>query len=312
MLDAWFTNPFTEPDFWSVVLQLLFLFVASLVVTVLLNIQDIRNVFRSKIWNHFLYWQLAIVPFLLTPYFGLFVFLAVLTYLIVRSIDLFCSFLHVPFFYVQVIRLNALISLSVVLLFPTYVSLLPFIYFISCIIFALMNRQLESVMINLSLALLGSIWIVYSTMHFILISYLLEGLQKLIILGVAVAASDFCAYVLSLIYQNRFAALRAERDNLFDKKMMLLSLGGNIIGAFIGVYLLHFIEPDLPLEEEWILSILVGISAFLGKALFDMMRRYVEMKDFIYFSAKPSGVLDRMSLFLIAAVVCYQYLLIFT
>jgi phosphatidate cytidylyltransferase len=125
------------------------------------------------------------------------------------------------------------------------------------------------------------------------------GPGLLLALGLAVALSDIGAFTLGRLWGRRPLAAR------LSPSKTLAGAAGNIIGAALGLGLLHPLAPDAPLLA---LLFVVAIGALWGDLLESLLKRNAGAKDAGQWLPGFGGMLDRADSLLVVLPLAFVVL----
>lgn len=159
------------------------------------------------------------------------------------------------------------------------------------------NKGSRSVVARSYLAFFG----VMASSIALLFLFLPEGTARygLIVLCLASVLSDVCAYFFGSYFGKHHLPAWLNQHKSWE------GVFGQIVGAFLGVGLLHFF---VGMEISWWLALSIGLGSALGDLYNSAAKRSLNIKDWGNTIPGHGGVLDRFSSLSCASFVCFWLL----
>lgn len=169
---------------------------------------------------------------------------------------------------------------------------------------ALVTQDVRGGTRRLAFVVLGLAYLPWSLTHLVLIGRDVDhGPGILLALGLAVACSDVGAFVAGRLVGRRKLAPALSPNKTWGGAL------GNVVGAYVGCALLHFVLP--PESRVLLLATLplvVAVGAVWGDLLESLIKRDAGAKDSGTLLPGMGGLLDRIDSLLVVAPLTYVYL----
>lgn len=185
--------------------------------------------------------------------------------------------------------------------FYSYITMEFILTFLIILLFSIAVLQSDKNLIDVSLTLLGIIYIPY------LLSFLvfLDGTKYVWIIFTIAFGTDTFAYLIgSKIGKNKLC------PSISPKKSVEGAIGG-IFGSIIVTLIYSYIFGIGPWWKLLILSVLGSIASQLGDLSASKIKRYTGIKDFGKIMPGHGGMLDRFDSIIFASPVVYYYVIFF-
>lgn len=306
-----FTNPLENPIFLPVITRLGIILLSGLVVVIAFNLKNLSGFFHSETWKRYYGWLIMAPTFIMGIFLGGITSLIVLMLIVYKAVREYSNMLNLPYFFRYLILINGVLSILIASLLPELAYFLPAVYLLVIMIASILRNQIENILNYATYSLFASIWICYSLTHFVLIGLRFEeGKNLLLMLGFSIALSDVMAYVVGkTFYKIGFGTKLIIAQRISPNKTYA-GMIGNIGGAAIGVYSLHFLDSGLNEYELIALVCVIGVFSIIGDLMESLVKRFAGAKDSGSSIPGHGGFLDRIDSLLITSLATYYFLII--
>ena len=309
-------NPFDNSIVPEILARVLVLYLVAILVLLIINKGDLKKLYQSNVGQRIIGWMILTPLYFIGVFCGLIPGLVVVTLFMAGVISEYSkiSKLHDSYAYVM----GGLVSLSLIIatFFTEYFYSLPLIYFLFISALAIRINDKQQSFRQASVALYGSIWLIFSLSHIVLLSKFnneFDDTRALLFLVIfAVALADIGGYVFGKFFH---------KINLFDKSKVAVNLSPNktyigtlgyIFGALMAVWISWFAIEQYMGVSLWILAaIIIGVFSFVGGLTHSYFKRYYGIKDSGRIIPGHGGVIDRIDSITRVVVILYYFLIIF-
>jgi len=315
MPSATFINPLDNPIFFDVIIRVILIFAIGFLLLLIKYKFSPQRLLKSNLGKIFTGWSVLIPVYLAAIFSGRvlgLIVLVVFMFVAIREIE---KASKIPRAYTYSLYFLVLLSLAIASYATDYFLSLPLIYFMVLTFIAIRMNDSKRGFADLSISMFSSIWIIFGTSHFVLLSNYNNTLDDtrslLLMLIFAVSASDIGAYIFGKFFQKiKFLDKYKIADNISPNKTYIGTLG-HIIGAGFGIWVLYFAINHYVSLGHWIvISILIGIFGLVGGLLNSLFKRYYNIKDSSDLIPGHGGILDRIDSSIRVVVILYYYLLL--
>jgi phosphatidate cytidylyltransferase len=166
----------------------------------------------------------------------------------------------------------------------------------------LLTQDVRTGATRLALAALGFGYLPLLLGHLLLIqAHLPGGPGLLLVLGLAVALSDIGAFTVGKLFGRRRFSSQISPNKTWA------GLAGNVLGAYLGAWLLAFaLPPGLPTWALALLPLVVAVGAVWGDLLESLIKREFGVKDTGAWLPGFGGLLDRIDSLIVAGPLTYH------
>ncbi len=313
-------NPLANPLLVPVLYRTLWVFLGGFFLILILNKFNFKNLWNTNLGKRYLSWLFIGVIYLSAIFLGGDFALVVLGIILFFALWEVYRITKLPKEYMASLFLLAVWSVYVSSRIPEFFYTLPLLYYVVLSSVAVYLNKAKEGLIDLSVSLFVSIWIIFSLSHFVLLGHLNNfldyslGLSStkslLLLLGFAVPLSDVFAYVVGNFFR-KIGNFKKIAANISPNKTYVGVLG-NILGAGAGIWIMYFaLENYLPLYHWIILAFIIGIMDVAGDLVESVFKRHYKVKDSGNLVPGHGGILDRIDSTLRVIITVYYYLLFF-
>lgn len=295
-------NPLDNPGFLPVVYRLAATYAAAFVLIVLINARDLAGMFRTSLWKRYQAWLIMGPAFILCILLGGIPAMLFAALIMFASLKEYSAMLKLPRGFAWLVAFNGLISIVAAVIYPSQISLLPYLYFVTIVLYAVVQYRHEGLLTTAAYSLFGSLWICFSLTHIILFEHLEGGTNLLLLLAFGTISADTFALFIGK------ASKKLKLDYQFSWGVSpgktYAGAVGSLIGAGVGVLIFNFLLPAIDYRVV-VLILIMGLGSILGDLVESMVKRSAGVKDSSNAIPGHGGVLDRVDSFLVVVVVGY-------
>jgi phosphatidate cytidylyltransferase len=294
-------NPFHDPLFWPVAGRVVALLLVGLVGVIAVERRPWSELIRSTLFLRVRTWAVIAPLFVGTLFTGGFVVFSLAAFVALQGSAEYVRLTGISHRYALLIALWTLVGLLIAAFARRYFPFLPLGFFMLLTLVPIVSGQVNGAHRQVSGSIFGYLYIGLPMAYFVFIKAEESwGLEFLLIVGLAVALSDVCAFVVGSALGGPKLAPQVSPGKTWSGAL------GNLIGAAAGVGLLAEIVP-----EEWTsVGVLVLVLAIAAGAIWGDLTESFVKRDFAHKDAGTllpgfGGILDRVDSFLLALPVGY-------
>lgn len=311
-----FINPFHSPLFSPLLGRLLIVYaVAGLVIALVSWNKPWHEAVRSNLVQRYIGWLILTPIYLIGVFSGRISGLIIASLLIIGAVMEFGKIAGLKASYRVSMVLLAVWSIITASYFTKYYYTLPLLYFLVYTGLAIRQNDAKASFTSAAFAMYGSIWLIFSLGHIVLLAHLNDSLDNthilLFLVLFAVACADIGGYIFGkLFHKLRFLDNYKVAAALSPNKTYIGTLG-YIIGAGFAIWLLYFgLRPYLS-PWLWVLAaVVIGVFSFVGGLTHSFFKRYFNVKDSGQLIPGHGGVIDRLDSVARVVVILYYFLLL--
>lgn len=296
----WLSNPIANPLFQPVATLCVGLLGVALLAVVVIERGRLGGSVLFRRWR---VWA-AIAPiYSLALLSGALTTLVLVLGLTVQGLREYCALVRLPETQTRILLGLGLLAAPVALVSVEAYHSLPVLLFLLATLQPLLLQRADGVR-QLAFAALGWGYIAWFLAHAILLYRLVDGGPGILFaLGLGTAMSDVGAFVVGKSLGRHKLAPRLSPNKTWE------GVGGNILGAYLGVGLMSFALPAG--HSGWLLAVLpvvIGLSALWGDLLESSIKREFSVKDAGDWLPGFGGLLDRIDSLIVVVPIAYYVL----
>jgi phosphatidate cytidylyltransferase len=298
-------NPFDQPLFWPVTLRVAALLLAGLVGVALAVRRPPRELARSTLFLRVRTWSLIAPVFLLAVFSGGFLVFLLAGFLALQGVTEYARLTRLERPYRLLLALGSLAGLLVAALAQRWFLFLPLGFFILVTLLPVLSGRVEGAHRQVGGALFGYLYVGLPMAYLVYIKGVERwGLEFLLVVGLAVALSDVCAFVVGSSFKGPKLAPTVSPGKTWA------GTAGNLLGAALGVAVLWVaVPPAWTAVGIAALVVIVAVGAVWGDLLESVVKRDYVTKDAGTLLPGFGGLLDRVDSLLMALPLGYYGLL---
>lgn len=295
-------NPFDHPQFGYVALRVAIVLLVGLA-GVALKERGLRS--TSTLFLRVRSWAVIAPIFVLALFAGGFFVFLLAAFVALQGAAEYGRLIGLQRRYAWLLVVWSLLGLLVAALQRRYFLFLPIGFFFLLTLAPILTGIVEDAHDQVADALYGYLYVGLPMAYLVFIKAAEEwGLQFLLVVGLAVALSDVCAFVIGSTLKGPKLAPKVSPGKTWSGTL------GNLLGAALGVGLLSGILP-----EEWTgtgivaLVVVLAVGAVWGDLAESFVKRDAAVKDAGTLLPGFGGILDRVDSLLFAMPLGYYGLL---
>lgn len=299
-------NPFDQPLFWPVAVRVLAVLALGLTGVALAVRKPPRELARSTLFLRVRTWALIAPVFLLALFSGGFLVFLLAGFVAGQGTLEYARLTRLGRPYRLLLLFGSLVGLLVAALAQRWFLFLPPGFFVLATLIPILTGQVEGAHRQVGSALFGYLYIGLPMAYLVYVKAVEPwGLEFLLVVGLAVALSDVCAFVVGSALKGPKLAPTVSPGKTWA------GTAGNLLGAALGVAVLWVAVPP-----EWsglgiaALVVVVAVGAIWGDLLESVVKRDFVTKDAGTLLPGFGGVLDRVDSLLMALPLGYYGLLV--
>lgn len=299
-----FSNPFASASFLPTVYCLGALLGLGLVVILIRGRGRLRNLKEDVLFERWRTWLVIAPTYVLAILGGQITTAILIAFISFQALREYAYLVQLPQKYRLVLLTFGLIPAPVALLEVNAFYLLPPLLLIFATLQPLTFGDICQGTRHLSFAALGWAYIAWFLAHAALIHrWVTDGPGILLAVGTAVAASDVGAFIVGKLFGKHKMAPQVSPNKTYE------GAGGNLLGAYLGVALMHFALPDeTGLLTVMALPVLIALGAIWGDLVESVIKREFGAKDAGAWLPGFGGLLDRIDSFIMVIPLVYYSL----
>ena len=299
-------NPFAHPEFWPVAARIGGVLLLGLLGVLLAERKRLRTIGSSTLFLRVRSWAVIAPIFVLALFTGgVFVFLLA-AFIALQGGAEYARLTGLQRRYAWLVIVWTLVGLLVAAFARQYFLFLPLGFFFLLTLGPIITGEVEDAHDQVADALFGYLYVGLPMAYLVYIKAAEEwGLEFLLIVGLAVALSDVCAFVVGSALKGPKLAPTVSPNKTWAGVL------GNLLGSALGVLLLSRIVP-----EEWTaagtvaLVVVLAVAAVWGDLTESVIKRDFAVKDAGDLIPGFGGILDRVDSLLFAMPLGYYGLLV--
>jgi phosphatidate cytidylyltransferase len=299
-------NPLSDPLFWPVVWRVALTLLAGLAGVLLAERRRLAQLGSSTLFLRVRTWAWIAPVFLLALFSGGFLVLLLAALIALQGVAEYARLVQLERRYLLLLAGWSLVGLLVAALVRRFFLFLPLGFFLLVCLTPIVTGQTRGAHRQVSGALFGYLYIGLPMAYLVFAKAAEQwGLQFLLIVGLAVALSDVCAFAVGSLLKGPKLAPAVSPGKTWS------GAAGNLLGAALGVAILRVAVPD-----QWsgagvaALIVTVAVGAVIGDLIESFVKRDFSVKDAGTALAGFGGVLDRVDSLLLALPLAYYALLV--
>lgn len=296
-------NPFEHPQFGHVALRVAIVLLVGLA-GVVLKERGLRS--TSTLFLRVRSWAVIAPIFVLALFAGGFFVFLLAAFVALQGAAEYGRLIGLQRRYAWLLVVWSLLGLLVAALERRYFLFLPIGFFFLLTLAPILTGVVEDAHDQVADALYGYLYVGLPMAYLVFIKAAEDwGLQFLLVVGLAVALSDVCAFVIGSTLKGPKLAPKVSPGKTWSGTL------GNLLGAALGVWLLSGILPD-----EWTatgivaLVVVLAVGAVWGDLAESFVKRDFAVKDAGTLLPGFGGILDRVDSLLFAMPLGYYGLLV--
>ncbi len=302
------SNPLASPLFAPTLSVLLVVLAVGLLGLVMAERHNLRQLHRSVLFQRWAVWACIAALYSLAVLSGSLILLLLLTGLVVQAVREYAQLVGLPALYRGVLLGASVLMGPLAVWQPAaFFGVLPLLL-IAATLQPLLTQDVHGGMRWLALAALGFAYLPLLLGHLLLIDVWLAGGPGLLLaLGLAIALSDVGAFTVGK------ALGRHRVSPLISPNKTWEGTAGNVVGAYVGVGIMHFALPaNLPSAVALALPLVVAVGCVWGDLIESLLKREFGTKDAGTWLPGFGGLLDRIDSLIVVAPLSYYLVRAFT
>jgi len=302
------SNPLANPLFVPTLSVLASVLAIGLLGVLVAERHNLRRLHRSVLLQRWLVWACIAALYSLAVLSGSLALLVLLTALVVQAVREYGTLVGLPPLYRAVLLGAAVVMGPLAVWQPAaFFGVLPLLL-IAATLQPLLTQDVHGGMRWLALAALGFAYLPLLLGHMLLIDvWLPGGPGLLLVVGLAIALSDVGAFTAGKGFG------RHRLSPLISPNKTWEGAAGNVIGAAIGVGVMHFaLPPGLPPGVTLALPLVVAVGCVWGDLIESLLKREFGTKDAGTWLPGFGGLLDRIDSLIVVAPLSYYLVRAFT
>jgi phosphatidate cytidylyltransferase len=298
-------NPFDQALFWPVASRVAGLLLAGLVGVALAVRRPPSELVRSTLFLRVRTWALIAPLFLVAVFSGGFLVLLLAGFVAVQGMVEYARLTRLERPYLVLLVAGSLGGLLVAAAAQRWLLFLPLGFFVLVTLVPVVSGRTEGAHGQVGSALFGYLYIGLPMAYLVYVKGVEAwGLEFLLVVGLAVALSDVCAFVVGSALKGPKLAPTVSPGKTWA------GTAGNLLGAALGVAVLWVaVPPAWTLPGVVALAVIVAVAAVWGDLLESVVKRDFATKDAGTLLPGFGGLLDRVDSLLMALPLGYYGLL---
>jgi phosphatidate cytidylyltransferase len=302
------SNPLASPLFVSTLSVLVGVLGVGFVGLLLAERHNLRKLHRSVLFQRWLVWACIAALYSLAVLSGSVAMLILVTLLVAQAVREYAGLVGLPPLYLAVLLAASVVMGPLAAWQPAaFFGILPLLL-IAATLQPLVTQDVHGGMRWLAFAALGFAYLPLLLDHMLLIDvWLPGGPGLLLVLGLAIALSDVGAFTTGKAFGRHRLSPTISPNKTWEGAI------GNVLGAYIGVGVMHFALPtDLPTPVALVLPLVVAVGCVWGDLIESLLKREFGTKDAGAWLPGFGGLLDRIDSLIVVAPLAYYLFLVFT
>ncbi|HEU4397695.1 MAG TPA: phosphatidate cytidylyltransferase [Actinomycetota bacterium] len=299
-------NPLAHPLFWPVAWRVALTLLAGLGGVVLAERKRLGQLGSSTLFLRVRTWAWIAPVFVLAVFTGGLVVFLLAAVIALQGVAEYARLIELERRYLALLAAWSIVGLLVAALARRYFLFLPLGFFLLTSLTPIVSGQTSGAHRQVSGAIFGYLYIGLPMAYLVFIKAAEQwGLQFLLVVGLAVALSDVCAFAVGSVLKGPKLAPAVSPGKTWA------GAAGNLLGAALGVAILWVAVP-----AQWTaagiaaLIVAVAVGAVLGDLIESFVKRDFAVKDAGTILAGFGGVLDRVDSLLVALPLGYYALIV--
>lgn len=286
----WLSNPLDSPFLWPTLKVVGGILGLALALLLLKERRYLRELHRRELFKRLLTWAWIAPLYTLAVLSGWLPTLLFISVIVFQGLREYATLVGLPRVYRRVLLGMGLLAAPVALHSPLAFYALPALLLVVATVQPLLFQDIREGMRNLAFAVFGWGYLAWFLGHFMLLHlYVSGGPDLLLALGLAVALSDVGAFVTGKGLGRHKLAPRLSPNKTWE------GVGGNLLGASVGIGLMSFALPgSLAPAMTFALIAVVALGAVWGDLLESALKREFQAKDAGTWLPGFGGLLDRV------------------
>lgn len=306
MIAAIVNNPLDSPLFVPTLIRVGALLGAGLLLVVLVERKPLRELRRRPLFQKVASWSVMAPTFLAAIFVGGIVGLVVIEFMIVQGLAEYVRLVGINRRYAWlVVAAGALTAILSGLLSP-YFLFAPLAFFVLVTMIPIVTGEVHGAHYQVTSTLFGYLYIPFFLSYLVYIREVEpDGVEILLLVGVAVALSDVLAFTIGSIVGGPKLAPTVSPNKTWA------GVGGNLIGAAAAWALMWFAIPaDWSVATRILAPIGVAAAAVYGDLIKSFVKRDFGVKDAGDLLPGFGGLLDRIDSLLVGLPLTYYVIAI--
>ncbi len=299
-------NPLDHPDFWYVATRVAAVLVLGLVAVVLKERRRLGTLSQATLFLRVRSWAVIAPIFALSLFVGGFFVFLLAAFIALQAASEYGRLVGLRRKYAWFLVAWAIVGLLVAALARPYFLFLPLGFFFLLTLAPILTGDVEDAHDQVGDALYGYLYVGLPMAYLVYIKAAEDwGLEFLLLVGLAVALSDVCAFVVGSALRGPKLAPAVSPGKTWSGTL------GNLLGAALGFVVLWRIVP-----EEWSLAgtvtliVVLAVTSVWGDLAESFLKRDFAVKDAGTMIPGFGGILDRVDSLLFAMPLGYYGLLV--
>lgn len=299
-----FSNPFESELFLPTVYRLGAVLGLGLVVILIRGRGRLRHLKEDVLFQRWRTWAVIAPTYLLAVLGGQITTAILIAFISFQALKEYAYLVRLPQKYRAVLLAFGVIPAAVALLQIEAFYLLPPLLLIIATLQPLTFGDIRQGVRHLAFAAMGWAYISWFLAHSVLIhKWVADGPGILLAVGMAVATSDVGAFVVGKTFGKHKMAPQVSPNKTYE------GAAGNLLGAYLGVALMHFALPDASrVLLVIVLPALIALGAIWGDLVESVIKREFGAKDAGAWLPGFGGLLDRIDSFIMVIPLAYYFL----
>jgi phosphatidate cytidylyltransferase len=295
-------NPFGDPLFWPTAITLGSILGAGLLLLLIVERRHLHQLHQRVLFQRWAVWAIIAPLFSLAVLGGRLPMLALTALIVWQSLREYAQLVGLPALYQTVLLTFGMLALPLALLSPEALfSVLPILLIVGTLQ-PLLTQDVRAGIRTFALAAFGFAYLPLLLGHLLLIhAWLPGGPGILLVVALATALSDVGAFTVGKLFGRHRLSPVVSPNKTWE------GVGGNVLGAALGTWLLHFaLPPTMPLWLIVALPVVVAVGAVWGDLLESLIKRELGVKDAGAWLPGFGGLLDRADSLVVTIPLIYH------
>lgn len=298
------SNPIADPLFMPTAYVVLGMMGGTLLILLIITRFNLAQLGQNVLFKRWRVWAIIAPIYGLAILSGQITTMLLVSLLVFQGLREYSRLVRLPANYATVLIALGPLAAPVALLSTEAFYALPAVLLIGGTLQPLLLNRDEQGVRHLAFSAFGWGYIAWFLGHVMLLYiYISGGPGVLLAIGLGTALSDVGAFVVGKTLGKHKMAPRLSPNKTWE------GVGGNVLGAYVGVGLMLFALPDnLRLAAVLLLPVVIALGAVWGDLLESSIKREFEVKDAGVWLPGFGGLLDRIDSLIIIVPLVYYFL----